>query len=146
MEPRLPCRSRPAKIIHPLLKEYPMSPRYLAAFMSATALVAFSFPAAAIEPQAAAQALATALTGGSNAKVTFDGATQAGANIVIQGLSVADTQGDGTVRFNETVIESPTDGGAGVFDSPRISFKRRHRDRRIDRLHWGRSADASDCA
>ena len=99
-----------------------MSSRFLAALLSATTAAAFSFPAAAIEPEVAAQALATALAGGSNAKVTFDSAAQAGPNIVIQGLSVADTQGDGTVRFNETIIESPTEGGAGIFDTPRITF------------------------
>ena len=100
-----------------------MLPRSFAAALSATAFAAaFSFPAAAIEPEAAAQALATALAGGSNAKVSFESAAQAGGNIVIQGLSVADTQGDGTVRFNETVIESPAEGGGGIFQSPRISF------------------------
>lgn len=99
-----------------------MSPRYFAAALPIIALVALPLPASAIEPQAAAQALATALAGGSNAKVTFDSAAQAGGNIVIQGLAVADTQGDGTVRFNETIVENPTEGGAGVFDSPRITF------------------------
>lgn len=99
-----------------------MTSRLFAALVSASALVAFAVPAAAIEPEAAAQALATALTGGSNAKVTFDSASQSGGNVVIQGLSLSDSQGDGTVRFNETIIEAPTDGGAGIFDSPRISF------------------------
>ena len=99
-----------------------MYPRLFAAFVSATALVAATPPAAAIEPEAAAQALATAMSGGSNAKVTFESAAQSGSNVVVQGLSVADSQGDGTVRFAETVIESPAEGGAGLFESPRISF------------------------
>lgn len=99
-----------------------MSSRLLAAFMSAGAFIALTFPAAAIEPEAAAQALATALGGGTNAKVSFQSASEAGGNIVIQGLSVADSQGDGAVLFAETVIESPTEGGAGIFDSPRIAF------------------------
>ncbi len=98
-----------------------MSLRHLA-FIWAAAAIAFGSPAAAIEPEAAAQALATALNGGTNAKVAFDSASQVGSNIVIQGLSVADTQGDGNVRFAETVIESPTEGGSGIFESPRISF------------------------
>jgi hypothetical protein len=99
-----------------------MSSRLSAALLSATASVALSFPAAALEPEAAAQALATALAGGSNAKVTFDGATQSGDDIVVSGLTVADSQGDGIVRFAETIIENPTEGGTGIFDSPRIAF------------------------
>lgn len=99
-----------------------MTSRLFAALVSASAFVAFAVPAAAIEPEAAAQALATALTGGSNAKVTFDSAGASGGNVIIQGLSLSDSQGDGTVRFNETIIEAPSDGGAGIFDSPRISF------------------------
>jgi hypothetical protein len=99
-----------------------MPSRLLSVLLSGAALIVFALPAAAIEPEAAAQALATAIAGGTNAKVTFDSASEDGGNVVIAGLTVADGDGDGSIRFDETVIESPTDGGGGIFETPRVSF------------------------
>jgi hypothetical protein len=99
-----------------------MPSRLLSVLLSGAVLIVSALPAAAIEPEAAAQALATAIAGGTNAKVTFDSASEDGGNVVIAGLTVADGDGDGSIRFDETVIESPTDGGGGIFETPRVSF------------------------
>ena len=99
-----------------------MPSRLLSVLLSGAALIVSALPAQAIEPEAAAQALATAIAGGTNAKVTFDSASDDGGNVVIAGFTVADGDGDGSIRFDETVIESPTDGGAGIFETPRVSF------------------------
>ncbi|HWT29641.1 MAG TPA: hypothetical protein VN240_01300, partial [Propylenella sp.] len=102
-----------------------MPARFAAALLSGAALFATALPAFAIEPEAAADALAAALTGDSSAEADYDAARQDGSNIVITGLSVShggDDAGGDSVSFAETVIESPTEGDQGVFDSPRISF------------------------
>ena len=99
-----------------------MPSRAVALFLSGVALVAVTLPAGAIEAEPAAQALAAALTGDSKAKVSFDSARDEGGNIRIEGLSVADGDGDGTVRFANAVIQAPTEGGNGIFETPSITF------------------------
>ena len=99
-----------------------MSFRSIALFLSGAALSVTAFPAFAIEPEPAAQALAAALAGDANVKVTFDSASQDGANLRVAGLTVADADGDGTVRFDNVVVEAPTEGANGIFQTPRISF------------------------
>ena len=99
-----------------------MRSHFLPVLLSGVALVASALPAAGIEPDAAAQALATAIAGGTNAKVSFDSAGEDGGNIVIGGLTVAESDGASTIRFEEAVVESPTEGGNGIFETPRISF------------------------
>ena len=99
-----------------------MSFRSFAMLLSGAALSLAAYPAFAIAPEPAAQALAAALAGDANVKVTFDGATQDGANIRIAGLTVADGNGDGKVRFDNVLVETPTEGQNGIFQSPRIAF------------------------
>ena len=100
-----------------------MSSRLLAMLLAGTALlVGGTFPAAAIEPDAAAKALAAALTKGSNVEATYDSAEVDGGNIDIQGFTIARKSEADTVSFEDVVIESPTEGANGVFQSPRITF------------------------
>jgi hypothetical protein len=99
-----------------------MSSRLLAVLLSGAATIAFTIPAAAIEPEAAAQALATAIAGGTQAKVTFESASDEGGDVTIVGLTVADDDGSGQVRFAETTIEAPTEGGNGIFETPSITY------------------------
>jgi hypothetical protein len=100
-----------------------MSLRLAALFLSGTALFATSLPAGAIEPEAAAQALAAALTNSDRAEVTFDSASDDGGDVVVSGLTITRASDEeDTVTFAETVIEAPTEGGEGVFDSPSITF------------------------
>lgn len=79
-------------------------------------------PATAIEPDAAAKALAAALVKGSNVEATFDAAELDGDDIVIENFVVARTSGDDKVTFAKVVITSPVEGEADVFHSPEISF------------------------
>jgi hypothetical protein len=99
-----------------------MSSRLLAVLLSGAATIALTFPAAAIEPEAAAQALATAIAGDTKAKVSFESASEADGNVVIVGLTVADPDGSGQVRFAETTIEVPAESGEGVFETPSITY------------------------
>ena len=101
-----------------------MPARLAAALLSGAAFVATAMPAFAIEPEAAADALAAALTGEANAEADYDEASQDGSDVVITGLTVSHAGDDGeeSVSFAETVIESPTEGDTGVFESPSISF------------------------
>ncbi len=99
-----------------------MLSRAVALLLSGVTLFAVTLPAGAIEAEPAAQALAAALTGDSKAKVSFDSARDEGGNIRIEGLSVADGDGDGTVRFANAVIQAPTEGGNGIFETPSITF------------------------
>jgi hypothetical protein len=81
-------------------------------------------PAAAIEPQAAADALAKAIAGGTDSTVTFDAASADGGNVVIDGLAI-NRNGkpeEGQIRFAKTVIEAPVEGGEGIFSAPAIEF------------------------
>lgn len=99
-----------------------MPSRALALLLSGAALLPMTLPAHAIEAEPAAQALAAALTGDSKAKVSFESARDEGGNIRIEGLSVADGDGSGTVRFASAVIQAPTEGGNGIFETSNITF------------------------
>lgn len=98
-----------------------MSSRLLAALLSGAALVATSLPAYAIEAETVGQALVAALTTTGNNKISYEAARQDGANVVLDGFTLDNGEGD-IVRFAQAVVESPTEGGEGVFDSPRIAF------------------------
>jgi hypothetical protein len=100
-----------------------MSSRSIAVLLAGTALtVCNSVPAAAIEPDAAAKALAAALVKGSNVEATYDSAEMDGENIVIANFTVARKAENDTVTFEEVLITSPTEGDKGVFQSPEIDF------------------------
>ncbi len=100
-----------------------MPHRPFSVILAATSfLVAGSFPAVAIEPDAVAQALGAALTKGSNVAATYDAARAEGSNVIVNGLMISRLSSDQTVRFDKVVVESPTQGGSGVFQSPLISF------------------------
>lgn len=100
-----------------------MSSRSIAVLFAGTALfLCNSIPAAAIEPDAAAKALAAALIKGSNVEATYDSAEMDGENIVISGFTVARKSENETVTFEEVTITSPTEGDKGVFQSPEIDF------------------------
>ena len=100
-----------------------MSLRFAAVLLSGSALFATALPAQAIEPDAAAEALAAALTGSGEAEATFESATDDGGDIVVTGLTITRSGEEADkMTFAETVIEAPTEGGDGVFDSPSITF------------------------
>jgi hypothetical protein len=88
---------------------------------SALLLAVGTFPAFAIEPEAAAAAIGAALTKGSKADFAYESATQNGDDIVIKGFTLTRASSSESVRFDEAVIESPTGDGPG-FSSPRITF------------------------
>lgn len=90
--------------------------------LASGALLLFALPAQAIEPEAAAKALTTALSAGSRATITFESAAASGADIVVTGLAATDSHGEDTVTFDTVTIAAPTDGGGGVFASPSIGF------------------------
>jgi hypothetical protein len=104
------------------LKDKSMSSRLSAALLSGAAILSLTLPASAIEPEAAAQALATAIAGDTKAKVTYESASADGGDVVIAGLTVTNPGDKGTLRFAETVIEAPADGGGGIFTTPSITF------------------------
>lgn len=100
-----------------------MSSRSFGVLLASAALIfGGSLPAAAIEPEAAAKALAAALVKGSNVEATFDSAELDGDDIVIENFAVARTSGDDKVAFAQVRIANPTEGDTGVFQSPEISF------------------------
>jgi hypothetical protein len=111
-----------------------MSPRLLAFLLSGAALFATALPAAAIQPNAAADALGRALTSNTHNEAKYAAATQDGSNIVIKDLTIThapkDAGGqddspepsDRQITFAETVIESPSEGGGGIFQAPKITF------------------------
>lgn len=100
-----------------------MSSRLIAVLLVGTAfLVGGSLPASAIEPEAAAKALAAALVKGSNVEATFESAELNGSDIVIGGFVVTRTAKDDKLSFEEILIEAPTEGEKGVFQSPQITF------------------------
>ena len=79
-------------------------------------------PAAAIEPSAVAEAIGAALIRGSKAVVSYDSAVFDGDNVVIKGFTLSRPTGSQSVRFEEAVIESPSEDGVGLFTSPRMTF------------------------
>jgi hypothetical protein len=93
----------------------------LAALLAGAALFLAS-PAAAMEPEAAADALAAALAKGSDSKAAYESAEADGANILIKGLTLSRGEEEPTITFAETRIEAPVEGGNGVFESPRVTF------------------------
>lgn len=86
------------------------------------ALLLLIWPAQAIEPEAAAQALTTALAAGSRVAISFESAASSGADVVVSGLSATDGHGEDTITFETVTIAAPTEGGDGVFASPSITF------------------------
>lgn len=102
-----------------------MSLRNLAVLIAGVALLSgIPRSAAAIEASAAASALAAALTQGSNSSASFDEAKLEGGNILIAGFTLVHGSAADTLRFEETVIESPSEDGNGLFHSPTITFTR----------------------
>lgn len=98
-----------------------MSLKSPAALLAGAALL-LAGPAMSMEPKAAADALAAALAKGSDSKVTYEAAAADGADVLIEGLTVARGADTPTVTFAETRIEAPAEGGNGVFESPRMTF------------------------
>src|SRR3712207_4985501 len=98
-----------------------MSSRFLAALLCATALAAPAVPAYAIEAEAVGQALTAALSISGRNKVSYEAARHDGANVVLDGFTLDNGDGD-IVRFAQAIVESPLEGGEGVFTSPRIAF------------------------
>jgi hypothetical protein len=106
-----------------------MSSRFTGARLAGPALLlaAITFPAAAIEPDAVAKAIGAALTSGSEVEVTYDAAAQEGGDVVITGFLLTrkpsqESETADTIRFERAVIESPTEDGDGVFQTPRMTF------------------------
>jgi len=100
-----------------------MSSRSTAVLLASTALVICgSIPAFAIEPDAAAKALAAAIVKGSHVEATYDSAELDGGNIDISGFKITRTSEQDSVTFEDVVIESPTDSPDGIFQSPKITF------------------------
>jgi len=100
-----------------------MSSRLIAVLLVGTAFfVGGSLPASAIEPEAAANALAAALVKGSNVEATFESAELNGSDIVIGGFVVTRTAKDDKLSFEKILIEAPTEGEKGVFQSRQITF------------------------
>ena len=100
-----------------------MSLRSACALMAGPALLFLStVPAAGIEAEAVADAIGAALTKGSRAQATYESAVLDGGNVVIKGLTFTGTTSGESVRFAEAVVESPAEGGDGLFHSPRVTF------------------------
>ncbi len=99
-----------------------MTLRILSVSCAIAALAATSAPASAIEPDAVAKALGAALVKGTNVAASYDKAQADGDNVVVDGLTVSRQSTDQTLRFDKVVIDKPTEGGNGVFQSPLISF------------------------
>ena len=99
-----------------------MHPRCLAILLTSSALLLPFAPAHALEPAAAAQALGDALVQGTGGKASFASAAEEGGNIVIEDLAITSHDSSDTITFAEIVIESPTEGGEGVFSAPRVAM------------------------
>ncbi len=100
-----------------------MPQRYARSPLVGLALLSFAIvPAAALEPNAVADALGAALTKGSQAQASYEAATLADGNVVITGLTLSGTASAQAVRFNEALVESPTEDDAALFRSPRITL------------------------
>jgi hypothetical protein len=99
-----------------------MSPRAAALLAGSALLLLTTLPAAAIEPQAVADAIGAALTKDGKAEASYESAALDGENVVIAGFTLTSGSGAHSVRFEQAVIESPTEDGAGVFQSPRMTF------------------------
>lgn len=91
-------------------------------FLASCALLLCALPVQAIEPEAAATALATALAAGSRASISFDTAAASGSDVIVSGLTATDGDGSDKVVFETVTIGAPVDGGGGIFSSPSISF------------------------
>lgn len=84
--------------------------------------IAGTLPAAAIEPDTVAKALGAALIKGTNVVATYEAAHADGDNVIVDGLTINRQSTDQTLRFDKVVVNSPTEGGKGIFESPLISF------------------------
>lgn len=91
-------------------------------FLASGALLLLALPAQAIEPEAAATALATALSTGSRASTSFDSAAASGSDVIVSGLTATDGDGGDKVVFETVTIRSPAESGDGIFSSPSIVF------------------------
>lgn len=100
-----------------------MTGRVSALTLSASLIVLSLNPALAIEPDAAAEALGAAMAAGTRGTSSFESAAKTGDNIEITGLTLVSSDSGDKIRFERTVIESPSEGGEGVFQSPRISVE-----------------------
>jgi len=122
-----------------------MLSHFSAVVLSGAALLATTLPAAAIEPQAAADALLAAMTRGNSTKAEYEAATLEGSDVVIRGLQLTRggkaaapepqagetaaapaeptvPAGGNRLTFAEARIEALADSETGVFASPRITF------------------------
>lgn len=99
-----------------------MSPRSVAALIASAAFFAAAVPALAIEPEAAAKALAASIVSGSNVEATFDSAAFEGSDIVVKGFTITRKSESEVLKFDSVVITSPTEGEQGIFQSPEIRF------------------------
>jgi hypothetical protein len=119
----LPCGRGAAKIVPAFLQGIPMTLRLLSVSLAAAGLVIAATPrASALEPDAVAKALGAALVNGTNVAASYDSAHADGDNVVVDGLTVTRQSTDQTLRFDKVVVDKPTKGGVGVFQSPMISF------------------------
>lgn len=86
-------------------------------------LVLSTLPAAGIEPEAVADAIGAALTKGGNGQATYESATRDGDNVIIKGFTLSGSSSQQSLRFEDAIVESPTEDGAGLFHSPRVTFR-----------------------
>jgi hypothetical protein len=87
------------------------------AFLCASAL-----PAGAIEPETVADAIGAALIKGGKAQFGYDAAILDGGNVVIKGFTLSRASSEESIRFEEAIVESPTEDEVGLFRSPRVTF------------------------
>ncbi|MGH6923163.1 MAG: hypothetical protein ACRED5_05275 [Propylenella sp.] len=100
-----------------------MSLRSARALLAGLPVLLFTaLPAAGLEANAIADAIGAALTKGSRAQATYDAAAFDGENVVIKGFTFTGSTSADSVRFEETVVESPTEDGTGLFHSPRVTL------------------------
>ncbi len=100
-----------------------MSLRFFGALLAGSAFLCSSaISASAIEPKAVADAIGAALVKGGKSQFSYDAATRDGDNVVIDGFTLTRSSGEEALRFDKTVVESPSDDDIGLFRSPRITF------------------------
>jgi hypothetical protein len=99
-----------------------MSLRVAAPLLGSALLFLTTLPASAVEPQAVADAIGAALTKNGKSEASYESAVLEGGDVVIKGFTLTSGSGSHTVRFEEAIVESPTEDGPGVFQSPRMTF------------------------
>lgn len=100
-----------------------MIARTSALILSASLAAMSVSPALAIEPEAAAEALGAAMAAGTRGTSSYESATMSGGDVEITGLTLTSSDSGDTIRFERAVIESPSEDGDGVFQSPRINVE-----------------------